>query len=203
MRTVEPKRMRLRVMVKSVEIGLGVVFCATLLGACATTQTHPASTVPPQLAFEHVRYDGNTLKGRLLVEAQGPTVLDRRLLEYVSVGLTYVRDSDTGRPIEPWVTAIVQSGPKRDERIILQQGEWFGRDLFFLLSAERSPDKQARCIDFELQLLPLETGAQGPVATAASHICRELPEVKPPSAVPHEDAAGPAKQEGGVPPKSP
>lgn len=190
-------------MKKSVEVGLRVVLCSVLSSSCATTQVHPAWTVPPRLAFEHVRYDGNTLKGRLLVGAQGPTVIDRQLLEYVSVGLAYVRDSDTGRPIEPWVTAIAQPGPKRDERITLQQGEWFGRELFFLLSVERSPDKQARCIDFELQLLPREAAAQGPVATSASRVCREPPESKPPATVPQEDKAGSAKPQGGAPSPSP
>ena len=175
---------------------------AALVGsACLNPQPRPSLTEPPRLAFQNVQYDGRTLSGLLLVEAQSPTVMDRRLVEDVSVGLASVLDSETRESLSPWVSDGAMLEASGDDLITLRPGEWFGRNVSFFVFAD--PDGATagpRCIDFELFLILPEAGVRGPAAALSNRACQPSP--KPPTPVSPEppqrqetpDAGSPAPE---------
>jgi hypothetical protein len=171
---------------------LGGVLWVTLCGSCVHLQSRPALTVPPRLVIEEAIYDGSSLRARVLVGAQAPTVIDRRLLEHVSLQLAAVRDSATGKPIEPWVADEVHPPATGDELVTLREGEWFGRSVYFLVSLESDPSSErSRCIDFELHLHLPEAGAQNVIPKAAARACVEIPsEGSAPPSAPQPSAPG-------------
>ncbi|RKH09166.1 hypothetical protein D7X74_30080 [Corallococcus sp. CA047B] len=130
--------------------GAGVL----LLGsACARLQKPPPPSQPPLLAFEHVLYDGHTVSGRALVGARAPTTVDRRLIENVSLSVDRVTDCATGAAFPPLVADFLPEPPTRDDLVTLNEGEWFGRDVSFVVFAEPfTPPEGPACIELSLSL---------------------------------------------------
>lgn len=153
-----------------------VLLMAVLGSACIRLQPRPALTEPPRLAFKEARYDGRTLSGLLLVEARAPTVMDRRLVEDIAVGLASVRDGETGQSISPWIADTLLPEASGDDLITLRPGEWFGREVSFLVFADaRGSAGGPSCIDFELFLILPEAGVKGPAAIVSGRACQETP----------------------------
>jgi hypothetical protein len=154
-----------------------------LLGiACISPQPRPALTEPPRLVFQNIQYDGRTLSGLLFVEARSPTVMDRRLAEDVSVGLASVLDSETRESLSPWVADRAMPEASGDDLITLRPGEWFGRNVSFLVFADPGGTAVGpRCIDFELFLILPEAGVRGTAATVPAQACQPPP--KPPTPI--------------------
>jgi len=146
----------------------------TILGsACVNPQPRPSLTESPRLAFQYVQYDGRTLSGLLLVGAQAPTVIDRRMVEDSSVGLASVRNSETREAFSPWIADRAMPEASGDDLITLRPGERFGRTVSFLVFAD--PDGTTvgpRCIDFEIFLILPEAGVWGPAATVSDRACQ-------------------------------
>ncbi|MCY1036911.1 hypothetical protein OV207_36075 [Corallococcus sp. BB11-1] len=124
-----------------------------LASACARLQKPPPPAQPPLLAFEHVRYDGHTVSGRALIGAQGPTTVDRRLIENVSLGIDRVTDCATGAAFPTLVADFLPEPATRDDLVTLTEGEWFGRDVSFVVFAEPfTPPEGPACIELTLSL---------------------------------------------------
>ncbi|RYZ35620.1 MAG: hypothetical protein EOO71_34815 [Myxococcaceae bacterium] len=133
-----------------------------LVSACARLQKPSPPSTPPLLAFEHVRYDGHTVSGRVLIGARVPTTVDRRLIENVALGVDHVTDCATGAAFPTLVADSLPEPATRDDVVTLNQGEWFGRDVSFVVFAEPfTPPEGPACIELALSLQL--TGAQ-PVA---------------------------------------
>jgi hypothetical protein len=127
-----------------------------LLGAaCAHLPMLPVGTAPPVLLFEALRYDGHDVSGRVLIGARGPTVVDRRLIEGVSVVVDRVTDCATGTVFPTLVADVLPEPATRDDLLALKDGEWFGREVSFPVFMEPfAPPEGPDCIEFTLSLHP-------------------------------------------------
>ncbi|MCY1040327.1 hypothetical protein OV208_03255 [Corallococcus sp. bb12-1] len=124
-----------------------------LASSCARFQKPLPPSEPPLLALEHVLYDGHTVSGRALIGARSPTTLDRRLIENVSLGVDRITDCKTGAAFPTLVADVLPEPATRDDLVTLTQGEWFGRDVSFVVFAEPfTPPEGPACIELTLSL---------------------------------------------------
>lgn len=151
-------------------LATGGLLLGVLGTACAGIRAAPTVPAePPSLQFEHVRYDGHSLSGLVLIGARAPFVLDRRLAAYVNVGISNLRDCSTGQQLPSLAADFGQPAMQGHDLLPLGAGEWFGRELHFILFTDPfDPPVGPACIDFELSFsIP---GAQGPVATLQGRV---------------------------------
>jgi hypothetical protein len=121
---------------------------------CAT----PAPTQPgtsSKVEMLDIRYDRQTLSGRILVSALGGDLrLDRRLLSSASVNVDAVSECETGAPVSFLMVDSFPPAPRSEDLLILEPGYWYGTEVRFPLFSERlmgrpGPD----CIEADVSLL--------------------------------------------------
>jgi hypothetical protein len=149
----------------------------------------PMPTDPPdaggaasvRLEFEAVQYDGQDLSGRFLVGAVGGRLLlDRRLVENVSLVVRSVADCATGQEVEFLAFDFFPSPPSDQKLMILNDGFWYGADVRFplfdpKLNGKTGPD----CIDVVLSFhLPASAAGEHGDARITVHSPR-VPERGP------------------------
>lgn len=118
--------------------------------------TADEAEAPPrtELLLQDIRYDGQTLSGRLLLSPlEGRLRLDKRLIESATLTTKSVTDCATRRPVEFMVMDVFVKHPQPEDVLILEPGYWYGKDIQLPLFAE-APDggRGPECIDAELQV---------------------------------------------------
>lgn len=138
------------------------------LGACASFPlfgTRSASSVETGQAeagsssatieLQHIDYDGEDLRGRLLIGAlDGPIRIDKRLIENISLSLKGISDCASGQELF-FIKAGVVAPPRREEdTLILEPGYWYGKDVRVSLFDQHLLESQGQpeCIDVDLIL---------------------------------------------------
>jgi hypothetical protein len=114
-----------------------------LTGACASTPgdrgSQGAATKPLRggiAEFQIISYDGEKVKGRLLLGATvDPLVIDGRLVDGTDVELEKVRACGTTELLEYWM-ADLPPPPGADDIITLRRGYWHGANEKFFLFDE-------------------------------------------------------------------
>lgn len=82
---------------------------------------------PAGVKLEDVRYDGETLFGRLTVGAvSGPVLLDKRLIENVSVNVRSAWECTTGLPSTIVHADHFPKPPRGEDLLLLKPGSWYG-----------------------------------------------------------------------------
>ena len=125
---------------------------------CSTPVKRSGSINNPahaELEMQDVRYDGQTLSGRILVGAVGGNLrLDRRLISSAFVNVDSVADCTTGSPVTFLLVDGFPPAPRDEDLLILKPGYWYGTEVRFPLFSERfmgraGPD----CIEADVSLL--------------------------------------------------
>ncbi len=161
---------------------LPILLLLVMGSACIRRSARPPLGEPPRLALTDIHYDGRSLSGLVLIGARAPTLLDRRLVEDVAVGISSLRDSETGEEFSPWVADSALPDASEEDLLTLRPGEWLGREVSFLLFADPLGTVVGpHCITFELFLVLPEAGVQGPAATTTGQACKEADETPIPA----------------------
>jgi hypothetical protein len=120
------------------------------------TAVNPASAT---MELQNIDYDGEALRGRLLIGAQDGTIrIDKRLIENISLSLKGVSNCASGQELY-FIRAGVVAPPLREEEILaLKPGYWYGKDVRVSLFDQHLLETQGRpeCIDVDLMLHVLE-----------------------------------------------
>ena len=118
-----------------------------------------ASPASATMELQNIDYDGESLRGRLLVGALDGTIrLDKRLIENISLSLKGISDCASGQELY-FIKAGVIAPPLQEEEILaLKPGYWYGKDIRVSLFDRHLLESQGRpeCIDVELILRVLE-----------------------------------------------
>ncbi len=143
---------------------------------CACVRIHappPPPSQPPLLIFQDVHYDGRYVTGRLLVGARAPTVLDRRMIENTSIGISLITDCETGEKLPTLFADTFPTPPRENDLLVLKAGEWFGKEVAFLVFTDPfTPPTGPECIDFQIFFTP-ESEPVAPTATVQARARRE------------------------------
>jgi hypothetical protein len=122
---------------------------------------------PPARAhveLQNVRYDGQTLSGRLLIAAEENRLrLDKRLIESVYLTTESISDCSTGQTLPFLVMDVLASRPREEDILVLKPGYWYGKDVSIPLFTESlSQQFHPACIDAEFSFHALggETAAR-------------------------------------------
>jgi hypothetical protein len=109
--------------------------------------------------LQNVVYDGEALRGRLLIGAvEGTVRIDRRLIENISVSLKGVSDCASGQELY-FIKSGVIAPPRREEDILaLEPGYWYGKDVRIPLFDQHLQESQGHpeCVDVDLVLHVLD-----------------------------------------------
>lgn len=111
-----------------------------------------------RLEAQGLEHDGAFLHGRLLVGAeQGKVRLDRRLVHNVSLTVASVSACETHERV-PFVEVDYVTRPRtREHLLVLEPGQWYGRDIRFpLLAREITGKLGPPCIEIEIYLTSFE-----------------------------------------------
>lgn len=123
-----------------------------------------APPVRAHVELQDVRYDGQTLTGRLLITAEkGRLLLDRRLIESVYLTTESISDCGTGQALPFVIMDVLASRPREEDILVLESGYWYGKDVSIPLFTESlSQQFQPACIDAEFNFHALggETAAR-------------------------------------------
>ena len=125
-------------------------------GAAPEAVPSDAADVPAQavLEWQNPVFDGERLSGRLLVGVKaGQLLLDKRLVENVSVELRELRECVSGQPVDSLEVDSFPAPPRPDKLLRLNAGFWYGADVRFALFDEQLTGKKPpECFEAELQL---------------------------------------------------
>lgn len=196
------------------------VFCCLLLTACQGFSLWRSGTVqqpaPPdpavqvKLEFQNLEHDGKSLYGRFLVGVEGGSIrLDKQLIPNISVTVDSVRTCDTYQEI-PYIFAdFFAPPPKQEHLLILEPGQWYGREISFLLLDEKMTGQPAPpCVEVEFYLTSFDShilsrkrfrawrkGERPPAEPVSPTQPPPLPELRPAPPAAH----GPLSQAGVMP----
>lgn len=149
-----------------------LVAALLLLGACANFPWAGGEQVPPLapgaakpdnsravVELQNIDYDGGSLRGRLLISAEGGALhLDKRLMENVALSVRGVADCVSGQELY-FIKAGVIAAPLREEDLlVLKPGYWYGKQVYLPLFDQSLLKSQGRpqCVDVELVFNPLQ-----------------------------------------------
>lgn len=114
-----------------------------------STETEDSGTAPrAHLEFQDVRYDGQSLSGRLLISAlESRLRLDKRLITSIALTTESVSECETGKPL-PFIEMDVRAArPSAEDILLLEPGYWYGKDVRIPLFTESL--QHPACIDAE------------------------------------------------------
>jgi hypothetical protein len=122
------------------------------------------------IELQNIDYDGEDLRGRLLISAVDGTIqIDKRLIENVSLSVRGVSDCASGQELS-FIKAGVVAPPRQEEDILaLQPGYWYGKDVRVSLFDQHLLESQGHpeCIDVDLVFYALE-GRSAPLRVRAT-----------------------------------
>jgi hypothetical protein len=178
------------------QLGL-ILMMVSLTTACAGFPFWTGEPTAPDttstrvdLQLQNIRYDGEELSGRLLVStAEGRLVLDKRLIESISLTIRSVKDCNSDQPTKFLIMDVLTSRPREEDILVLEPGYWYGKDIQITLfnerlTGQRGPD----CIDAEFAFHAL--GGK-PIARLNVHATRT-----PPSSTAKQDGESAEGQPG-------
>lgn len=107
--------------------------------------------------FRLISYDGNDLKGRLLLGATIDTlVIDGRLFEYSEVELRKLQACDTKKPLTFYEFDFYRPPMKPGDLVTIRPHYWYGADLdFHLFDRQLMPDFP-ECFEADLMVWVLD-----------------------------------------------
>jgi hypothetical protein len=140
------------------------VLCALSLTACqgfplwrsgpSRRAETPGPAAQVKLEFQHLEHDGKSLYGRFLVGVEGGSIrLDKQLIPNISLTVESVKSCETLREV-PYIFADFFAPPPKEEHLLLlEPGQWYGRDISFLLLDEKMTGQPAPpCVEVEFSL---------------------------------------------------
>lgn len=128
-------------------------------------QRHSPSEVaddstPAQVKTElgEPRFDGYELTGRFMIGVlEGSIRLDKRLVEEVSINLESVKDCASEQSVSVLIADRFPPPATQDDLLILEQGYWYGADVYFPLFIERPGTQPGpECIEVSFLLRSFE-----------------------------------------------
>jgi hypothetical protein len=119
-------------------------------GALGGAAIGPGATVQARVELQEASFDGETLRGRLLVSALEQSIqLDKRLIESIYLTTEFVKECDTGRALSFIIMDVLASRPTAKDILVLAPGYWFGKDVSIPLFTKELNTHPARpeCIE--------------------------------------------------------
>jgi hypothetical protein len=117
----------------------------------------PQDALPGKLELADVRYDGETLSGRLLVTPVTHGLrLDKRLISYSHINVSAVSACGTGELVPFVIWDAVPPQAREKDLLILECGYWYGTTMSYKLFIERVKGLGPECIDVQLVLLSFD-----------------------------------------------
>ncbi|MDC0710245.1 hypothetical protein POL68_17340 [Stigmatella sp. ncwal1] len=139
------------------------------------------------MELQNVRYDGESLSGRLLLtSAVGGLCLDKRLIESFALNVETVSECGTVRK-PGFIVADVLAKPLREEDVmVVSPGYWYGKEISIPLFPSRDTEQAVpECIEVEFSFHALASGE-------AAHLrVRAIREPLPPG---RQDSSGESPQ---------
>jgi hypothetical protein len=136
-----------------------------------------------ELVLQDIRYDGETLSGRLLLSpVDGRLRVDKRLIESASLSTRSVTDCATGQPVEFLVMDVFARRPQEEDVLLLAPGYWYGKNIRIPLFVEtpngrRSPE----CIEAEIVFHALGGKTAAHLRVRAERAARSAADAGPPA----------------------
>lgn len=145
----------------------GVLAIILMTSACASNRGgRQAPKVPLRgglAEFQDPSYDGQTIKGRVLLGATiDPLVIDGRLIETsdVDVDAKAIRVCGNKDPIGYLQEDIWAPPPRPDEIVTIRPGYWYGRKIEYWLFAKKKmgpgPGPGPECLEVEFVVRALD-----------------------------------------------
>jgi len=135
----------------------------TEAGGTGTSGLPDGGAVTPARArveLQGVRFDGQSLSGRLLVTSEeGNLLLDTRLIESIVLTTESVVECGTGRKLSFLEMDVLAPLPRDEDLLVLKPGYWYGKDVRIPLFTEGLNGPDVACIEAELTFHPREGSA--------------------------------------------
>ncbi|WP_434384874.1 hypothetical protein [Melittangium boletus] len=115
------------------------------------TTTRQGDFTQATLEWKTLSFDGETLKGRLLIGSTKEALLvDTRIIEPISLALDDVVACDTGRALG-YVVMDVMAPARQPEHVLkLVPGTWYGKDVSLFLFMDSPGQVLPQCFRAEL-----------------------------------------------------
>lgn len=134
------------------------VFLLLLNGACGPKYVDLEPRQIPQTPllggiaeFTLSSFDGETLKGRVLLGATKDTlVIDGRLMEYIYVELKNYRTCDKADRLPHYDYDFIHPPIKEDEIITIKPGFWYGANVTFNIFDKKESPNLPSCFEADL-----------------------------------------------------
>lgn len=137
--------------------------------------------------FKVYAFDGESLKGRILIGATGEAYsIDGRLVEEVSVELKNLRACDTHKVLTYYLVDRHVRPAKPEDSVVIRPGYWYGADMQFFLFDKALTPELPDCFEGEMVVKALDRRV---AATLALHVTRtDKPEAPASGEKPSEGA---------------
>jgi hypothetical protein len=108
--------------------------------------------------FQVISYDGDTVKGRVLLGATiDPLVIDRRIIPPINVEVKNLQLCDNKKDPFQYIEFDVSAPPRRPEDIItVRPGYWYGGKISYWLFAAKQTGPGPDCFEAELVVRALD-----------------------------------------------
>ncbi|WP_164007704.1 hypothetical protein [Pyxidicoccus trucidator] len=127
------------------------------MGASGLPDGGAATPARTQVELQDIRFDGQSLSGRLLVTAEeGSLLLDTRLIESVVLTTESVVECGTGRKLSFLEMDVLARPPRDEDLLMLKPGYWYGKDVRIPLFTEGLNGPEVACIEVEFTFHPRE-----------------------------------------------
>ena len=137
------------------------------------------------IEFSIGSYNGETLKGRILVGATvDPLVIDGRLMSWVNVELKDIRACDKKDPLKYYLTDshVLRATP--DEIVTIQPGYWYGAKLHFFLFDKELLEVLPDCFEANLRVRAMDRRIAAALPIRVNRTDKPLAPPAPPPAIP-------------------
>jgi hypothetical protein len=154
--------MRLSLLLLISTLLLMVVGCRGLpfFSSASTDSNSPAEATQPidgafsraRLEIQDVSYDGEDLRGRLLISPVGNNLrIDKRLIESFDLTVKSVVKCDTGEALPYVIMDVLAPALREEDILILKPGFWYGKDIRIFLFAEHATKQPGpQCFEAEI-----------------------------------------------------
>lgn len=148
-----------------------------LMSACASasaefnTQTIPKTPIKGGVVeFTRISFDGEYLKGRVLVGATMDAFrVDGRLVEWIDIEVRNIRKCANGEALGHYLFDVLNQPPRPDEIVTVRPHFWYGADVDFRLFNQRRAGQVPDCFEADLMVWAIDGRI---IATQPIHVER-------------------------------